>query len=435
MTGGRIARKLAKSSGLAPAAREHEGHQADPAGAARGGNDPREPATRCTEIHMRGDHKRFPILAERCFFNHAAVAPIPAAARDAMRRYADLAARDPASRETYQAASAMKASAAAMLGADPDEIAAIPNTTTGLALVARGLDWSNGGSIVSTSIEFPANRYPWEDLARFNVGTRFVEPRADDGRLHLDDLVRAMREQFRPGQTNLLAVSHVQFATGQRLPIADLAAAAHEHGGLICVDAIQSVGAIPLDVSAAGIDFLSADGHKWMLGPEGAGIFYIRKDRIEQIHPLVAGWLCMTNPHDYCDYRFEFRPGAARYEPGCWNVAGMMGLGASLDVLLETGIVSVWARIHELTERLREGLRSLGAAPTPALDWQEQSGVVTFKTPDGWPLEPAAIVERLRERKIDIAAREGRLRVSPHFYNTSDQIDELLSALKDFLAV
>ncbi len=370
----------------------------------------------------------FPIVSQMDFFNHAGVAPICPAAAAAIGVYAQQAASQSyVGSGWYRRATQVKAAAARLIGAaGHHEIAFIPNTTTGLAQVANGLPLLAGDRVVITDVEYPANRYPWEHLARTR-GVELVEVRQGaDGRIDPDDVIDAINDR-----TRVVAISHVQYATGFRIdlrPISDVCRAVPA-GCYLCVDAIQSVGVLPVDVVALGIDFLAADGHKWMLGPEGCGIFYCRADLAELLTPNVVGWMCMEDATNYGSYRYALLPDARRFEPGSWNVPGILALGASLDMLLAIGIDTVWEKVQALTDRLCEGLPRKGYRVfSPRRDRAERSGIVAF-TPDEGKPPAAAIVESLERRNIYIVTREGRLRVSPHFYNTPEQIDRLLAAL------
>jgi selenocysteine lyase/cysteine desulfurase len=370
----------------------------------------------------------FPILREMVFLNHAGVAPISGPAAEAVREYARQA-------ETiayvdagwYKRAEEVKRSAARLINAGGGhEIAFIPNTSSGLSLVANGLDWRPGDNVVITDVEYPANRYPWENLSR--LGVELIEVKqGPDGRIHVDDVCDAITDR-----TRVVSISHVQFASGHRINLKPISDMVHQAGGHLCVDAIQSTGLLPVDVQAMGIDFLAADGHKWMLSPEGCGIFYCHEDQCTLLRPSVVGWMNMVDADNYGDYRFEFQPDARRFEPGSWNIPGILGLGASIDMLLQIGIENVWARVEALNGQLSAGLADKGYRVfSPRMDYHEHSGIVIFDAPDraGGADGHNKIVHELGRQKIIIALREGRLRVSPHFYNTAEQIDRLLKAL------
>ncbi|MBI1336858.1 MAG: aminotransferase class V-fold PLP-dependent enzyme [Phycisphaera sp.] len=370
----------------------------------------------------------FPILGKLDFFNHAGVAPISGPAARAMRLYAQQASEKAyVNAGWYRRALEVKQLAAHLIDAGETsgsggEIAFVPNTSTGIALVARGLTWQEGDEVVITDAEYPANRYPWEDLKRF--GVRLVEvPQRPDGRIHERDVIEAVTNR-----TRVVSLSHVQFASGHRIDPRTISEVVHKKGGYLCLDAIQSLGVMPVSVREMGVDFLSADGHKWMLGPEGCGIFYCRKDLCEELHPAVVGWMNMVNASDYGNYQFQFQPDARRFEPGSYNIPGILGLGASLEMLLDIGLDQIWARVEALTDRLCDGLRRRGYSVFSPRDISsEKSGIVTFVPPG--KLDPHRIVHDLESQNIVIVLREGRLRASPHFYNTPDQIDHLIDAL------
>ena len=359
------------------------------------------------------------------FFNHAGVAPLCGPAAAALRRFADQAeCRAYVDSGWYRRVKEVKGLAAKLIKArGSHEIAFVANTTSGLALVARGLDFRPGDEVVITNVEYPANRYPWEDLAR-RCGVKLVEvQQRGDGRIDADEVADAITDR-----TRVVSISHVQYASGHRIELRPIADMVHRVGGFLCVDAIQSVGVLPVDVASDEIDFLSADGHKWMLGPEGCGVFYCREELTRNLHPPVVGWMNMVDADNYGDYRFELLPDARRFEPGSYNVAGIQALGASLALLLTEGIEGVWSAVDHLTCHLCDRLSEKGYLVYSPRDRQhERSGIVSFVHPDA--RQHPRIVQELGCRNIIIALREGRLRVSPHFYNTREQIDRLVEVI------
>jgi selenocysteine lyase/cysteine desulfurase len=189
------------------------------------------------------------------------------------------------------------------------------------------------------------------------------------------------------------------------------------------------MGVIPIDVRAMKIDYLSADGHKWLLGPEGAGVFYCRRELLERTRPLMIGWLNVIDPQDFGNYNYILKSDAGRFECGTYNIPGLLGFKASLEMLLGLGVEAVGMRIKALTDRLIEGAQSRGYDVVGPRGEGEWSGIVSFTSPKH-PHD--AIVRELRkQRHIEIAQREGRLRASPHFYNTEEQIDRLVAALPE----
>lgn len=367
---------------------------------------------------------RFPILGSMDFLNHAAVAPISGPAAEALRTYATQAAASAyVGHGWYAAMGRVKQAAARLINAEgPRDIALIPNTSFGLNLVARGVDWRPGDRVVTTAEEYPANRYPWRDLTRVGVVVYEVEADAD-GRVPAERVADAV-----DARTRVVSVSHVQYATGYRTDLRPIADAVHAVGGLLCVDAIQSCGVLPVDVWADGVDCLAADGHKWMLGPEGAGFFYAHRAAATRLHPAVIGWMNRLNPLDYDADAFELPGDARRFEAGTWNIPGTLALGASLELLLSEGIDRVWSRVEALTQRLDAGLAGLGLSVTsPRTHPGERSGIVAFDPPAG--VDAATAAARLQALGTVVAVRGGRLRASPHFYNRPEQIDRLVERL------
>ena len=367
----------------------------------------------------------FPILQIMTFMNHAGVAPISPAAGAALRQYAKQAESQAyVGSGWYAQVAKAKRLAAQMIGAQgEDEIAFVANTSTGLSMVAGGLAWTEGDAVVITDVEYPANRYPWENLKR--LGVELIEvAHGADGRIDAVEVAGAVTSR-----TKVVALSHVQYASGYRIDLKPIRDMVHRAGGFLCVDAIQSVGLMPVDVQASGIDFLAADGHKWLLGPEGCGIFYCRHDLIEMLHPPIVGWMCMVDADNYGDYQFELETNARRFEPGSYNIPGILALGASMQMLLDHGIENVWSQVETLTLRLCNGLAKKGYRVCSPRREGERSGIVVFEPSPSHAGSEKHIVSQLQKQNIIIVVREGRLRVSPHFYNTMQQIDQLLKAL------
>jgi selenocysteine lyase/cysteine desulfurase len=371
--------------------------------------------------------REFPILEEVTFLNHAGVAPLSARAAAALRDYADhAAARGYVGSGWHKRIKQIKESAAQLIhAAGGHEIAFIPNTSTGLAQVAEGVGLKPGDNVVITNVEYPANRYPWQNLTARGIELREVAQQPD-GRIDVEDVCGAINDR-----TKVVSISHVQYASGHRIDPRPIAETVHQAGGYLCLDAIQSVGLMPVDVQAWGVDFLAADGHKWMLGPEGAGFMYCRADLIAHVQPVVVGWMNMVDAHNFGNYRFEFRDDARRFEPGTYNVPGILSLGASIDLLLEIGLDTVWQRVEALTARLCEGLERKGYrifSPRDAA--AERSAIVIFEPTDAQgELDLDRLVADLARQDIHIVTRNGRLRASPHFYNTPEQMDALIEAL------
>jgi cysteine desulfurase/selenocysteine lyase len=304
----------------------------------------------------------------------------------------------------------------------------VGNTTAGISLVAEGIDWRPGDNVVTLADEFPSNVYPWFNLESRGVETRRV-PTDVSGRLELERLAEACDER-----TRIVTVSWIGFATGYRHDVKRIAAIAHEHGALMFLDAIQGLGAFPLDVNELDIDFLAADGHKWMLGPEGAGIAYIRQEHLEKLRPFGVGWHSVTPGQDYTHVELNLRPAAARYEGGTMNVCGNLALGASLKLLTELGIDAVAAAVLDITDRACERLAEIGA--TIVSDrrpdhrgGEQRSGIVAFELPGR---DPMALKRHCLKQQIVLGCRAGRLRISPHAYNNGEDLDRLVEVLRSF---
>ena len=374
-----------------------------------------------------GNADAFPVLQHWDFFNHAGVCPLPRAAGEAIRKYTR-EAEDGAYLQTswYKDIEQLRRSAAAMLNAHRDEIAFVKNTSEGISIVANGIDWKPGDRIVTTAVEYPANIYPWMDVQRrFGCELVMIDEQSDaDGRRFVP--MQEILEAAAHPKVRLVTLSHVEFASGQRHDIAQVGKFCRENGKLFCVDAIQTMGVLPVDVQAMHIDYLSADGHKWLLGPEGAGVFYIRRDLIEHTRPPLIGWMNVVDAQNYGTYNYTLRPDAGRYECGTYNVPGLLGFKASLEMLLGLGVEAVAGRIKALTDRLIERLATKGYQIISPRN-EAWSGIVSFASAQHPHQEIFANLRKAHH--IEIALREGRLRASPHFYNTEQQIDRLIEAL------
>lgn len=368
--------------------------------------------------------------AERwAYFDHAAMCPLPRPTADVMQAWLKEAVEigNPVWPEWVKGVEEMRATAAAMIGAERDEIALVGNTTFGITLVAEGVDWRAGDNVVTLADEFPSNVYPWFNLASRGVETRRV-PTEASGRLDLAKLAAAC-----DGRTRIVTVSWIGFATGYRHDVAAIAEIAHRCGARLFVDAIQGLGAFPLDVRSMGIDFLAADGHKWMLGPEGAGIAYIAREHLDSLRPYGLGWHSVTQT-DYSQVELNLKPAAARYEGGTQNNAGMLALGASLKLLTELGLENVAAAILDVTERACERLAALGATivsdrRADHRGGQQRSGIVAFELPGR---DPMAVKRHALRQNVVFGCRAGRLRISPHAYNDETDLDRLIDVLKLF---
>jgi selenocysteine lyase/cysteine desulfurase len=362
-----------------------------------------------------------PVTRRWAYFDHAAVAPLTDRARQTLVEWAaDLTENgDVYDSNRVRQVEEVRRRAGLLLNADPLDIAFIKNTSEGIGIVAEGLPWRSGDNIVTAEDEYPANLYPWMNLAGRGVELRRVPGR--EGRILLEDLRSAI-----DGRTRLVSLSFVEYASGFRNDLDAVGELCREKGVLFFVDAIQGLGVLPLDVRRTPIDFLAADGHKWLLGPEGAGLFWIRRELVEQLHSVGVGWNSVIDSRNFGRVEFRLKPHAGRWESGSLNVGGILALGASLDLLLEYGIDAVGRRIAHLTDHLCAGAERAGLTVYSSRRPEEKSGIVSLLVREG---DVRAVVRRCRDAGIVVNQRAGRLRVSPHAYNSVEELDRLLALL------
>ncbi|MEO1497773.1 MAG: aminotransferase class V-fold PLP-dependent enzyme [Planctomycetota bacterium] len=374
---------------------------------------------------------QMPVTAHWAYFDHAAVAPLSAPAASAMAFWAEQArdAGDTVWLSWAERVENTRRHAAALVGADGDEIALVNSTTHGINLVAEGVDWRPGDNVVVLADEFPSNLYPWMHQASRGVEARLIS--TDRGLIDLDAFRDACDER-----TRVVSFSWVAYSSGVRRNIdllCEIAKSCGANGGRgawVFLDAIQGLGVFPLDVTQTPIDFFAADGHKWLLGPEGAGIAFIRRERLEDLRPVGIGWNSVVGSANFNRIEMQLKDNAARYEGGSANMAGQLALGASLEMLLGR-TAEVAAAVLDITDYLCERLMERGVevfslrGPTPC-GADQRSGIVSA----AWPgMEPAEVRRRLADAGVAISVRDERLRMSPHAYTIRDDVDRLIDAL------
>ncbi|MXY27155.1 aminotransferase class V-fold PLP-dependent enzyme [Candidatus Poribacteria bacterium] len=366
----------------------------------------------------------FPVTETYIYMNHAGVAPLSRRVQAAMADFLeDATVNGAVNAKLWEAeAEICRGAAAQLLNANTTEIAFMKNTTQGILVAANGIDWQAGDNVVTTAVEFPANVYPWWSLKeRYGVQTRMIPERA--GRIQVEDVASAIDER-----TRVVTISHVEFASGFRNDIQTLGEICRERDIWFVVDAIQSLGAIEVNVKSCNIDILAADGHKWLLAPEGAAIFYCANEKRERLINTNVGWASVVNPRDFLNYDLTQKPDATRFEEGSYNSVGLYGLRAAIELLLEIGISTIEGHLLELTGHLIAGLEAKGyRVITPRAD-SERAGIVIF---DSNRLTPTEIYNILLAENIVTAERGTGVRVSPHFYNTTSEIERLLEVLPD----
>jgi cysteine desulfurase/selenocysteine lyase len=363
-----------------------------------------------------------PVAENWAYFDHAAVAPISGPAADALRQWLDESSQHGDTRwlDWARQVSATRSSAAQLIGADLGEIALVPHTTAGINLVAEGFHWQAGDNVVTLDDEFPANAYPWLNLASQGVETRRVP--TTEGRVDLNQLA-----EHCDSRTRVVSVSWVGYANGCRRDLSAIADIAHQHESLFFVDAIQGLGVFPINVKETLIDGLSADGHKWLLGPEGAGIAYLSKATLARLKPIGIGWNSVKHASDFSRIELNLKTTAERYEGGSHNMPGFIALGASLELLAGLGIENLAAAILDFTDTACTQLTEFGATICSPCNGDERSGIVSFTLPDR---DPNQVRKHCLKQAVALNCRAGRLRISAHAYNNQDDLNRLMGALE-----
>jgi len=369
--------------------------------------------------------RQFPVARDTVYLAHAAVCPLPACVSDAVSDYA--AACTGGDQEEFMPANLLRDTrqqAADLLGAELREIALVGPTSLGLSFIAQGIDWRAGDNIIVHGDDYPSNVYPWMALAERGVELKRLEP-SEPGRIEPEDVFALV-----DSRTRMAALASCHYVSGYRIDLDAIGRELRSQGVLFCVDGIQTMGAFPTPVEH--VDFLAADAHKWMLGPCSSGILYVKHETQEQLKPVVQGWHNLSCPDFIAQETLDYKPDSRRYEAGTANLLGLVGHRASLTMLNEVGVDNIAAdllakRNRLVPELLAKGCNVLHAETRLA----NASGIVTFHRPGH---DMAALAERLGQAGIKVSLRVMRdgaklIRLSPHFYNTYDELDRLLDAL------
>jgi selenocysteine lyase/cysteine desulfurase len=361
---------------------------------------------------------QFPVCQHLLYLNHAAVAPLSRRAADAMQHLAqDCLEFGSLHYDRWLAAyEGVRVAAGRLLNAGRSEIALVKNTSEGIATVALGLDWKPGDRMVGFREEFPANYFPWKRLEE-EKGVAITWLSVTDPLERIEEACRGAR---------LLSISFVQFLSGYRAPLPAIGEICRRNHCIFMVDAIQGLGAFPLDVRACGIHALAADGHKWLLGPEGCGILYINQELQDRVTPVEFGWTNVEKYNDYASRDMGLRRDAGRYECGTLNTIGCFGLKAAIEFLLEVGVGEIAPVVQNLGDRIAAGVRAKGYELLGERTQETGAGIVSFRK-KGW--EASEIVRKLRAAGIAAAPRNGWVRTSPHFYISPEDIDRFLAEL------
>lgn len=356
------------------------------------------------------------------WLNHAAISPLNSRTKAAVDAY--LLNRSEGTIDDFPSIVSLskrtKERIGRLLNAPPQRIAFTGSTSEGLNILANGIDWKSGDRILLNDIEFPANVVPFLNLQRFGVEIDFVK--SVHGEVRTEDIAAAITPR-----TRLLSISFVQFLSGHRADLDAIGALCRQHHIIFCVDAIQGLGTTPIDVQRSGIDFLATSGHKWLMGMMGSGFIYLTEELQQQIHQAHLGW---TSNSDYFsrffDYRMDLENSARRYENGALNNAGIAALDASLAILEEAGVPNIREHLLDLTDRVIAWADTRSIALAGPRAREKRAGIVTLLLPDA-----ERIFTTLTEQKIILSLRDGKIRLSPHFYCTADDIDRACTAISD----
>jgi selenocysteine lyase/cysteine desulfurase len=365
----------------------------------------------------------FPVARTWAYFDHAAVSPLPRRSWRALRRWATDQARNGVTNWPAWSSrlDALRGHLAELVHADRDEIAFVPSTTHGIGLIAEGFPWRPGDNIVTAEEEYPSNIYPWLNLEPKGVSVRFVPSRG--GRIEPDDVAAAIDDR-----TRLLTLSFVEWSSGFRNDLDAMAAMCQDRGVAFFVDAIQGLGPLTLDLRKTPIDFLAADGHKWLLGPEGAGFLFVRRSWVERLRPILVGWHSVQTSYNTPGIHFDLKPGAERWEGGSFVMPGLQAFAASIELIRAIGPEIVSRRILDRAESVRDRARAAGWSVYGSRRPGDLSGIVALERSGA---DPDAFVRLARERGIALSSRRGRVRISPHVYSSDDDLDRLESALRE----
>ena len=364
--------------------------------------------------------REFPVTKNHVYLDHAGIAPVSLRVKTAIETFLAEAAEGAAFHypRWAQRIVEVRKLCAQLVNSGADEMAFIRSTSHGLSLVSEGLDWQSGDHVLFPEMDFPSNIFPWINLKSRGVEARAIPSRG--GKVLIEDIERLMGPR-----TRLIAISSAQFSNGFRTDLKRLGALCRRKGVLLCVDAIQSLGIIPMDVREFNIDFLAADAHKWLLGPEGIGIFFCRRELAQNMRPPLVGWKSVQNEFNFDHPVLRLKNDAQRFEEGSQNLMGIFGLGAAIELLLEAGIPNIESRVLDLGDQIMHEAGKRGLAVLTPKQREQRGGNITI----AGSFDLAAARDALRERGIMVNVRGGGLRVSPHFYNTEEDINTLFQNL------
>jgi selenocysteine lyase/cysteine desulfurase len=385
-----------------------------------------------------GDRSLFPDLAYRVYMNHGAISPPSRAVREAVLEVVDDYAENGAGSFGRWIAQRkrLRGKLAQLVGVRPDDVALMPNTSRGISDVALCFPWSRGDRVILIEGEFPANVTPWLRAAEA-FGLEIVWVKVEDFEESEEQGLASLAQALDRG-ARLVAVSAVEFQTGLRMPIEAMAAMAHAAGAELFVDAVQACGAVPIDAGAAGIDYLAAGSHKWLMGVEGAGFLYVSPDRVGALRPNVAGWLSHEDPVDFLlqghgllRYDKPIRKRADLVEGGTANTAGLAALEASLDLIQSLGVPTIFAHVNRILDALEPALEERRFRSIRSRDPRQRSCTLGLLPPPGKPV--VELARQLAARGVSCSTPDGVLRFTPHWPNDVAQVSEVLAVVDESL--
>jgi len=374
-------------------------------------------------LEIEEARKLFPHLqTDQIYFNHAALGPWSTLVLDRIKEYMD--ERSGLSVMNFESLVkwnfGAKEKLAKLLGTSTNRLSWVDNVANGLSILAQGLDWKNGDRIILNDIEFPSNVYPFLNLKKHGVEVDFAKSR--NGIVDVEDL-----EKLITPKTKLLSISMVQFLSGYRADINSIGELCKRKGIIFCVDAIQAVGAVNVDLKESKIDFLTGGTQKWLMSSQGLSYFYVTEELQNKIDQKNVGWTSVEDSWNFLDYNLTLRSNAERYQTGTLNAFGIAIFDAAMNMFKQSKVENFEFRILENTNYFIKRLSEIGIEPVLRnISNDHLAGIVTIKHE-----KSKEIFSELEKRKIYCAVREGMIRLSPHFYNTKDEIDRVVNELKE----
>ena len=374
-------------------------------------------------MNPKNARKFFPIVENQMYLNHAACSPMSTKVKNAIEEFLHLRNAEKADdfKTDLLEARNLRETIAELLNSSPERIALTSNTTHGINIFASGLQWKEGDEILISKMEFPANVYPYLNLQKKGVKIRWMPEK--DGRIPLKYITTFVNDK-----TRLLSLSYIQYLNGYKADLQAIGKFCKENNIIFIVDGIQGLGAFQIDLEKTHIDGIATGGHKWLMSPKGTGFVYVSENLQGQINQSHLGWLSVENPFDFHNYDQSLDETAHRYELATPNQIGIYGMNAAIKLLLEVGIARISKHLTDITGFLRGELESSGYETFTTFEDRERGAIVLFSAGD--PDKNQEIFKDLLKKGITISFREGNLRLSPHFYNTKEDLAQFMDYLK-----